>query len=319
METPPVSVVIINYNKKDILRRCVQSALDLDYPFLEVIVVDNVSSDGAPDMVEAEFGDRVTLIRRTVNSPTAARNEGYQRARGKYVLSLDNDIVIPNRNVVNHAVELFHKMPDVGLLAFKIGTEETPDEPLPEHWWYPRPLEQGKNEYFYTFFFSEGAAFFRSELLEKTGGYDEEFFQFMECEDLALKVMREGSKILFCPVLSCAELEVRGFLPPKRSPRNYLALRNKWWTAWKHYPFLRAFKYTVSRSGLAFLRSIRYGWPDYWLKAVWHGLFAPKAIRQERQPLTPEVWEHVDKAASGPVIDVELEWSVRPVTEEGRV
>ncbi|MEM7165578.1 MAG: glycosyltransferase [Planctomycetota bacterium] len=316
---PPVSVVIINYNKKDILRRCVQSALDLDYPSLEVIVVDNVSQDGAPDMVEEEFGDRVTLIRRTVNSPTAARNEGFQRARGKYILSLDNDIVIPNRSVVNHAVEIFDKMPDVGLLAFKIGTEETPDEPLPEHWWYPRPVETGKNEYFYSFFFSEGAAFFRSDLLEKTGGYDEDFFQFMECEDLALKVLREGSKILFCPVLSCAELEVRGFLPPQRSPRNYLSLRNKWWTVRKHYPMGRGFKYLASRSGIAFLRSIRYGWPDYWLRAIKDGLFPPKVIREKRRVLDAAVWQQVDEAQRGVVVDVQLEWSTQPVAEQGPV
>ena len=302
-DSPAVSVVIINYNKKDVLRQCLQSVLELEWPDLEIIVVDNVSTDGAAEMVATEFGDRVLLIRRQENSPTAARNQGFEAARGELILSLDNDMVFPDLGVIPRGVRLLQEFEDVGALAFKIGTVESPEEPLPEHWWYPVPLDEGKNQFFYTIFFSEGAVLFRAEALRVTGGYDEDFFQYGENLDLSLKMLHEGYKILFCPTLYCAELEVRGFLPPQRSRRNYLSLRNRLWVAWKHFPWTRAVRYALLRIGRACLSSLRYRWPDYFLAAVRDGIFAPRKIRQKRACLPPELWQLVSKTEQGMIVE----------------
>jgi GT2 family glycosyltransferase len=299
-----VSVVILNYNNKDFLRACITSALDLDWPDLEVIVVDNASSDGSPEMVEAEFAGRTRVIRREQNSPTAGRNQGFSAARGAYILSLDNDIVLPDRTVVRKALTLFERLPKVALLAFKIGTVESPDVPLPEHWWHPLPIDEVKNRCFFTDFFSEGAVFFRTEALRATGGYDEEFFQYFEGNDLAFRLIRDGYDLLFSPDLACGELRVRGFFHQKRTRVNYLSLRNKIWIVWKHYPFWKGSRYLFGRIAVSAIRSCRYGWSDLFLKALKEGVFAPPGIRSQRRLLGDDAWQRIEEIQRGQFAEI---------------
>ena len=299
-----VSVVILNYNNKDFLRACVTSALELDWPDLEVIVVDNASTDGSPGMVEAEFAGRVRLIRREQNSPTAGRNQGFNAASGAYILSLDNDIVLPDKTVVRKAVRLFDRLPKVALLAFKIGTVESPDIPLPEHWWHPLPIDEVKNRCFFTDFFSEGAVFFRSQALRTTGGYDEEFFQYFEGNDLAFRLIRDGHDLLFSPELACGELRVRGFFHQKRTRVNYLSLRNKIWIVWKHYPVWKGSRYLFGRIAVSAIRSCRYGWSDLFLKAVKEGVFAPPGIRSQRRLLGDDAWRRIEEIQRGQFAEI---------------
>lgn len=288
-----ISIVILSYNKKDFLERCLAAALKLSWSKIEVIVVDNASSDGSPEMVEQLFGKRVQLIRRGVNSPTAGRNSGFKAARGEFVLSLDNDIVLHDTSVLDHGASLFRQFPKVGVLAFKICTIESPDEPLPEHWWYAPAREISKNQFFFTDYFSEGAVLFRSDALRHSGGYDDSLFQGFEGVELSLRLIRDGYEILYCPVLSCIELRVRGFLSSKRTHINYLSLRNRLWIVWKHYPFWKGLAYAVGRVGIAMARSIRYGWIDYCLRGIIDGIRAPQAIRMQRKPLSRDVWGRI--------------------------
>jgi len=84
---PRVSVVVVSFNTKDKLRRCL-SCIEARH---EVVVVDNGSSDGSADMVRAEFPD-VRLIQNSGNVGFgAANNQGMELAMGKYVLFLNSD------------------------------------------------------------------------------------------------------------------------------------------------------------------------------------------------------------------------------------
>ncbi|HRF59574.1 MAG TPA: glycosyltransferase family 2 protein [Fimbriimonadaceae bacterium] len=84
---PGISVIVVSYNTRDLLRRCLRS-LDAG---CETIVVDNASSDGSAEMVATEFPD-ATLIRNAENRGFgAANNQGLAVARGKLVLLLNSD------------------------------------------------------------------------------------------------------------------------------------------------------------------------------------------------------------------------------------
>lgn len=298
-KTPLVSVVILNFNRRDILRECIESSLKLDWPKLEWIVVDNASEDGSADMVEQEFSSRVHLIRRTVNSVTAGRNDGFRAAQGEFILSLDNDILLPDPNVVNAGLKILHQCPSVGLLSFKIGAPENPTRFLKEHWWHPVPYDAGENRFFYTSFFPEAAALIRKDAVKRTGGYDEDFFMGFEQADFGLKMLSEGYSMLYCPNLVAVEKVVRGNLVTQKSRIHYLNMRNQLWITWKHYPFLRAVKYALGRITGSGLRSLKYGWFGYFLEGVWDGVFAPQAIRQKRNPLPPHVWQSLSRLSSG--------------------
>ena len=90
-----VSIIIINWNTKELLRNCIKSvyeqAGDVDY---EVLVVDNASTDGSVEMVKSDFG-QVILIENSENRGYAAAcNQGMRMASSRYVLTLNSDILI---------------------------------------------------------------------------------------------------------------------------------------------------------------------------------------------------------------------------------
>lgn len=296
---PLVSIVILNYNKRDLLRRCIESALGLDWPNLECIVVDNASSDGSADMVDEVFPRRVQVIRRLENSVTGGRNDGFRVARGEFVLSLDNDILLPDKSIVRKALDLFAAHPRTGLLACLIGDPDDPSRYLSEHWWHPVPIDEGARRFFYTTYFPEAAAFFRTEALRATGGYDETYFMGVEQSDLALKLIREGYLMLYCPTLTTVEEAVRGQLALRKSRIHYLNMRNKLWTAWKHYPVGRGLVFAGSRVAASAVRSVRHGWTGYFLKGLRDGVLAPESIRSQRRPLGREAWAVYDRIQRG--------------------
>jgi GT2 family glycosyltransferase len=200
---------------------------------------------------------------------------------------------------VQKGVDLFRRFPKIGLLAFKIGAVEKPDEPLREHWWHPQPLDVWKDRFFLTDYFPEGAVFFRAEVLRQTGGYDEDFFWGFESVDLSLRLLRDGFELLYCPVLACGEIRIRGIQTNRRLFINYLSLRNRLWIVWKHYPFWRGACYAAARIGMACLRSLRYGWTDHFIRGVRDGIVAPASIRRRRQPLSRHFWKRIDCIRSG--------------------
>lgn len=294
-----ISVVILNYNGNDVVFDCLASVLSLDWDDLEVLVVDNASTDGSPERIVAEFGDRVHVVRRRLNSPTAGRNEGFAVARGEYVLSLDNDIVLPDATVLRKAANHMEKVPSAGALCFCIGSCDCPDEPLPEHWWHPVPLKTHKNRFFFTDWFPEGAVLFRRSALSATGGYNEDLFQGYEAADFSLRLLDLGFEILYCPDLCSVELRIRGMHYPARREINYLFLRNKLWTAWINYPLGRAVLFGAMRIAIAGIRAARFGWIDLWLRAVGDGLVPSRSIRNKRRPLGPLTWKHIRRIRKG--------------------
>jgi len=89
-DLPLISVVVPCYNQGAFLREAVESALGQTYPRVEVIVVDDGSTDETPT-VAARFGSRIRTVRRENGGLPAARNTGIAAARGKSLLFLDAD------------------------------------------------------------------------------------------------------------------------------------------------------------------------------------------------------------------------------------
>lgn len=112
-----VSVCIANWNCKELLRGCLRSLLERPQGVgLEVVVVDNASSDGAADMVAEEFPE-VTLIRNATNTGfSRANNQAADRARGRYLFFLNNDTIVPSL-ALRRLVEFADAHPEVGMVG----------------------------------------------------------------------------------------------------------------------------------------------------------------------------------------------------------
>lgn len=112
---PAISVIIPAYNRKDVIRRALDSVLGQSLPADEVIVVDDGSTDGTSDIV-AQHYPSVILIRQANQGLPAARNVGIARATGDLIALLDSDDCwLPEK--LRLQAEVFAKKPDLGLLA----------------------------------------------------------------------------------------------------------------------------------------------------------------------------------------------------------
>jgi len=121
-----LSIVIVNLNTKDLTIGCIKSiekeAKDLSF---EVLLTDNGSNDGSVEafkQIEKEkyWKDRFTLILNDENTGYAkANNQGIRKAKGKYILLLNNDTVV-HKDALQKLVEFADKTPDAGVVGSRL-------------------------------------------------------------------------------------------------------------------------------------------------------------------------------------------------------
>jgi len=119
-ERPVVSVCIVNWNCRELLRRCLASLFDQDQgvPF-EVVVVDNASSDGAVDDLEREFPE-VVLIRNVTNRGfSRGNNQAAAASSGQYFFFLNNDTEIAPHTLADF-VAVAERVPNAGMIGPKL-------------------------------------------------------------------------------------------------------------------------------------------------------------------------------------------------------
>ncbi|MHA1832263.1 MAG: glycosyltransferase family 2 protein [Candidatus Helarchaeota archaeon] len=118
-----LSIIIVNYNTKLLLKDCLNSIkkilLDIKY---EIFVVDNASSDGSVEMLEKEFND-VNLIKNEKNVGfSRANNQAINNCSGKYILFLNSDTRIEDKNFVE-IIKYMESNPKVGAICPKLVYE----------------------------------------------------------------------------------------------------------------------------------------------------------------------------------------------------
>ncbi len=98
-QTPPlVSILINNYNYERFLGDAIDSALAQTYPSIEVVVVDDGSTDGSPDLI-ASYGDQVKAIYQSNQGQAAAFNRGFAESQGEIICFLDADDIFHRQKV----------------------------------------------------------------------------------------------------------------------------------------------------------------------------------------------------------------------------
>ncbi len=229
-----VSVTIVTYNSGRFIKRCLESILDQDYPFKEVIVVDNNSTDGTIDIIEP-FEDRCRIIYNEENIGfAAAQNQAIAASSAEWVLTLNPDVLLL-KGFIEALVNAGNQDPRVGTVCGKLltmsSTFDFPEEPMVDStgiYFTPnlRHLDRGSLEvdnghfhnYEYVFGATAAAALYRREMVEDIAiqgeFFDSDFFVYREDADVAWRAQLLGWKCLYVPYAK--GYHVRNALPGNR-------------------------------------------------------------------------------------------------------
>src|SRR4051794_59978 len=111
-----LSVIVANYNYAEFVGVAIESALAIDWPDVEVIVVDDGSTDNSRAVIE-KFGGRVVAIFQENAGQIAARNLGFARSRGEAIILLDSDDVL-HPSIMRETARVWH--PGVSKVQFRM-------------------------------------------------------------------------------------------------------------------------------------------------------------------------------------------------------
>ena len=181
---PLVSIVIPCYNYGHFLTDAIDSALSQTYPNIEVIVVNDGSTDNTSEVVRS-YGGKVRLIEQENQGLPGTRNRGVREARGEWVCCLDADDKF-HPDYVDHCLEL-----DADIIT--AGTKEFGDR---QGGWMPPPAPKFND-------FISGnkvncSALFRKKVWEATGGFDEDMKVGFEDWDFWMRSAKLGYRIATC-------------------------------------------------------------------------------------------------------------------------
>ena len=288
-QPPLVTIEIVTWNRKDELFRCLESALAQTHPHCEIVVVDNASTDGTPDMVTREFPTvRLVHAGRNLGCPSG-RNLGLAHCPGQYIYMLDDDGWL-ERDAVERAVRRAESDPAIGVVMSRI--HEFADGRIVGL----RPAQMDQSVFLSVF--SGGCSLLRREVLEKVGAFPDDFFRQAEESDLALRMIDAG---YFC----CLEPASVMYHAPSPIGRNHKAamfytLRNTNRTGLRLWPFPWCVLRPLVNLGHAcrFMCSMRY--PMLPLK-IFGALIADLChLSGRRRPVTRRAWSLFQKLQRQP-------------------
>jgi len=222
MQPLDVSIIIVNWNTRQLLRECLASTYEhAGAVRCEIIVVDNASSDGSPDMVKTEF-PKVRLVENAANHGFAhANNQAMALARGRYVLLLNSDTRLLD-SALPKVVAFGDQNPDAAVVGCRVLN---PDRSLqPTCFMFPSTFNMVLSFTYLYKLFAASRLFgrermtwwgrddirpvdvvtgcfmlVRSRAIEQVGVLDDGFFMYAEETDWCYRFRRAGWNILFTP------------------------------------------------------------------------------------------------------------------------
>jgi GT2 family glycosyltransferase len=229
-----VSVTIVTYNSGRFIKRCLESVLAQKYPYREIIVIDNNSTDGTIDILE-QFEDRCSVVYNSENIGfAAAQNQAIGLSSGDWVLTLNPDVLLLP-NFIQSLVDTGEIDPKIGTVCGKLlamtATFDIPAKPLVDStgiYFNPmlRHLDRGSQEvdnghylkHEYVFGATAAAALYRRKMIDDIAFdgefFDSDFFVYREDADVAWRAQLRGWSCIYAPL--ARGYHVRNVLPGNR-------------------------------------------------------------------------------------------------------
>jgi GT2 family glycosyltransferase len=206
-----ITAIIVNHDGEATLGRCLES---LDGSEVEVILVDNASSDGSVSLVRERF-PRVTLLPQEENLGFAAANNlAAERASGGALLLLNNDAWL-EPGALDLLAKTLRRRPDAGLVAPRLAYPDGRPQfswspargilgeamqvlrnPVESRRWAHGALMRVTARLVGPLWYTAACVLIRSEAWRSVGGFDERFFMYFEDVDLCLRLERRGWRLV---------------------------------------------------------------------------------------------------------------------------
>ena len=211
--TPTICVLVVNWNRLELLRACLASLSAQTHSSFEVCVVDNGSSDGSADFVESiipQFPVRLRLIRNQFNIGfCAANNKGIRATENELIVLLNNDAEA-EPGWLEALEAAIRTSPEIGMVASKILVWEDPTRiDKCGHLIYPDgqnrgrgsgQVDRGQFDRVQHVLWPDGcAAMYRRAMLEDVGDFDEDFFAYADDAELGLRGRQAAWECLYTP------------------------------------------------------------------------------------------------------------------------
>lgn len=208
MDTPLLSVIIPHYNGVHHLPPCFYALRAQTYSHLEIILVDNGSTDESLELTRRDFPE-VKILETGRNLGYAAINYAFEHAQGDIIVPLNNDTEVDS-GWAQALVEALQTYPDAGMAASKMLLFDRRDTlhsagdgfgtngiPINRGVW-KKDEGQFDNDT-YIFGGCGGAVAYRREMLVEIGFFDEDFFMYLEDVDLNWRAQMAGYRAVFAP------------------------------------------------------------------------------------------------------------------------
>lgn len=187
-----VSIVIPTFNRKKFLEKALKALLRQNYPHdkYEVVVIDDYSTDGTKELVESIARDSDVKIFYYANNKakgqTIARNIGFQKAKGEFVASTDDDMKVSEDWIVKGLS--YFRYSDISAVEGRTVSKNTKRGPF----YHNMSMEGGT--------YGTGNIFYRKTILQDTGGLDENlnhWHNYGSHYELGLRILERGRKIIY--------------------------------------------------------------------------------------------------------------------------
>lgn len=253
-----LSIIYLNYNRLAETQSTTEQllAMTAGRSDIEIIAVDNNSTDGTAEYLDRQETIRVILLNE--NGGIAGYNKGFEKASGEYILVLDDDSCPLDIGTIDRIIRLLDKNKGIGVVACHI---ETPNGAPQWKWHLPREHRYGISPFFI------GCGFaIRRNLFQEIGWYPGNFFIYQNEIDVSFKVRMQGYEIQYDPDCRVVHRGIPSERPGWRCI--YYPTRNTIWVIQKYYPQPSAIYMLLSRLVIGLGRSIALRQLPTFLKAV---------------------------------------------------
>lgn len=229
MNRPAVSVVIVNWNTREILRDCLRTVYEQTKNVeFEVIVVDNASTDGSADMIRTGFPQTLLLVNSANRGFAAANNQGMEAAKGRYVLLLNSDTLVLD-GAIDKMIRFAEAHPEAAATACRVLNSDRTWQPtcflfpsalnlliaaLYLNKLFPRSRLWGRERMTWWDGLEARVVevvagcfiLVRRDVIERVGVLDESYFMYGEEADWCYRFRKAGWKVLFTPAAQIVHL-----------------------------------------------------------------------------------------------------------------